>query len=92
VCYDFEMCAVDVREAAAEAGQYGPDGLIVHGMFLEGCGWDAQAGQLCESDPKVRKSRGRCACVGAWRVWGAWGVGRAAVCWYMGCCACGGRA
>jgi len=54
VCYDFEMCAVDVKEASTTA-LCSPDegGLVVHGLFLEGCGWDAQAGMLCESAPKV---------------------------------------
>ena len=28
-------------------------GLVVYGMFLEGCGWDAAAAELVESAPKV---------------------------------------
>ncbi len=49
VGYDFEMLGTDPNaytEAPAE-------GLYTYGLFLEGCGWDGAAGQLCESQPKV---------------------------------------
>ena len=29
------------------------EGVYIHGLYLEGCGWDAVAKQLCESEPKV---------------------------------------
>ena len=29
------------------------EGVYVYGMFLEGCGWDPKAKQLCESQAKV---------------------------------------
>ena len=31
------------------------DGAVVHGMFIEGARWDADAGQLAESLPKVSR-------------------------------------
>ncbi len=47
---------MDVESAAAAAkGSQRQEGLVVHGLFLEGCGWDADARQLCESAPKVRE-------------------------------------
>ena len=34
--------------------QSGPeDGIYIHGLFLEGCAWNAADKQLCESRPKV---------------------------------------
>jgi dynein heavy chain len=49
VGYDFEMLDVD-HEQYAKAPE---EGVYVYGMFLEGCGWDRGAKQLCESQPKV---------------------------------------
>ena len=55
VTYDFEMCAMDVEQASSSVMcNPNQEGLVVHGMFLEGCGWDASTGMLCESQPKVR--------------------------------------
>lgn len=55
VSYDYEMSALDTAEAAKSNQLPGNgDCLVVHGMYLEGCGWDPEAGLLCESEPKVR--------------------------------------
>ena len=40
-----------VREAPSE-------GVYVHGLYLDGCAWDAKAGRLVDSEPKAR-----CACL-----------------------------
>jgi dynein heavy chain, axonemal len=56
VTYDHEMLSQDETEYT-EA----PDaGVCVHGMFLEGCGWDAGSRQLCESQPKVLFAKAPC--------------------------------
>jgi len=57
VSYNFEMCAMDVERASAT--NTNQEGLIVHGLYLEGCAWDANAGLLCESAPKVGLHRNR---------------------------------
>lgn len=47
--YDYEMLSPDsslYTEAPAE-------GLYTEGLFLEGCAWDSNSGQLCESEAKV---------------------------------------
>jgi dynein heavy chain len=49
VGYDFEMMDIDhdkYKKAPSE-------GVYVHGMFLEGCGWSSSSKKLCESEPKV---------------------------------------
>jgi len=80
VCYDFEMCALDPEEAAVSTHLPKNQGsLVVHGMFLEGCGWNAQAGRLCESEPKVRQHL--CLCV-----YVCWSCGSECVC----VCVCAG--
>uniref|UniRef100_A0A7S1SRN5 Dynein heavy chain n=1 Tax=Tetraselmis chuii TaxID=63592 RepID=A0A7S1SRN5_9CHLO len=49
VGYDFEMMGTDEKEYTE-----GPqEGVYVYGMFLDGCAWDKNAEQLCESKPKV---------------------------------------
>ncbi|PNH03664.1 Dynein heavy chain 7, axonemal [Tetrabaena socialis] len=49
VGFDFVMMGTDpsTYETPPE------DGVYVHGLFLEGCAWDASERQLCESRPKV---------------------------------------
>ncbi|GLC60993.1 hypothetical protein PLESTB_001703700 [Pleodorina starrii] len=49
VGFDFVMMGTDpsAYETPPE------DGVYVHGLFLEGCGWDPLAHRLCESRPKV---------------------------------------
>lgn len=37
----------------AALGPAPAEGVCIHGLYLEGCGWDAKAKQLCESAPKV---------------------------------------
>ncbi|KAG2436335.1 hypothetical protein HXX76_006644 [Chlamydomonas incerta] len=49
VGFDFVMMGTDPA-AYTEPPE---DGVFVHGLFLEGCAWDASAKQLCESRPKV---------------------------------------
>jgi dynein heavy chain len=49
VGFDFEAVGMD----PAAISKPPPDGVYVHGMFLEGCGWDAAKSRLAESAPKV---------------------------------------
>jgi len=49
VSYDFEMLDVDYEQYQTAPSE----GVYVYGMFIEGCGWDAKARKLCESQPKV---------------------------------------
>ncbi|KXZ55711.1 DHC8 protein [Gonium pectorale] len=49
VSFGFETLGMD----ASSYRQPPTEGVYVHGMFLEGCGWDAAAQRLCESQPKV---------------------------------------
>ena len=49
------------------------DGIYIHGLFIEGCAWDAGGKQLTESRPKV------CVCVcaqGGWEKAQGWLKGR----------------
>lgn len=49
VQFDFEMLP-----GSAAAGVEAPsEGVVVYGMYLEGCAWDAAAQELTESAPKV---------------------------------------
>ena len=49
VGFDFEFMGMDPN-----ALQKPPtDGIYVHGLFLEGCGWDQATGSLDESKPKL---------------------------------------
>ena len=52
VGFDFVMMGTDPA-AYTEPPE---DGVFVHGLFLEGCAWDASAKQLCESRPKVGRT------------------------------------
>ena len=48
--FDFEVIGMNAADFPT-----GPeDGVYVKGMFLEGCGYDADKKVLCESQPKVR--------------------------------------
>ncbi|KAG2482389.1 hypothetical protein HYH03_018685 [Edaphochlamys debaryana] len=49
VGFDFVMMGTD----PAAYTEPPADGVYVHGLYLEGCAWDAAARQLCESRPKV---------------------------------------
>ncbi len=49
VGYDFQMLGTDPAALVDPP----TEGVYIHGLFLEGCGWDARARQLCESRPKV---------------------------------------
>jgi dynein heavy chain, axonemal len=49
VGFDFQVIPQD----AAALQEPPPVGVYVHGLYLEGCGWDAQAQTLTESRPKV---------------------------------------
>lgn len=48
VGYDFEMLGMDPKQYTTPPSE----GVYVHGLYLEGAGWDA-AGKLTESAPKV---------------------------------------
>jgi dynein heavy chain, axonemal len=56
VAYDFEMLSDD----PALHNEAPPEGVYVHGLFLEGCGWDKEAQQLQESEPKVLFAHAPC--------------------------------
>ena len=49
--YDFEMLEVGPERYM---GKHPSEGVIVYGLYLEGCGWDAHRKELTESEPKVR--------------------------------------
>ncbi len=53
VGFDFEVVAPGSEEAVAAIRAPPAEGVYVHGLFLEGAGWDAAAGRLAESAPKV---------------------------------------
>lgn len=50
VDYDFEMLSNDPEQYKTPP----EEGVYVHGLFLEGCRWDAQQQELVESNPKAR--------------------------------------
>ncbi|GMH41668.1 hypothetical protein BSKO_09578 [Bryopsis sp. KO-2023] len=49
VGFDFEMLGVDESQYTTPP----EDGVYVHGLFVEGCGWDDSKKQLRESESKV---------------------------------------
>jgi dynein heavy chain, axonemal len=49
VNYDFEMLGMDPTAYS----QPPASGVYIEGLYLEGCGWDADSKRLCESQPKV---------------------------------------
>ncbi|KAG2501733.1 hypothetical protein HYH03_000233 [Edaphochlamys debaryana] len=49
VGFGYEMLGMDHASFRSPPAE----GVYVHGMFLEGCGWDAGPKLLCESQPKV---------------------------------------
>ena len=53
VGFDFEFVGMDPDKLKTPPSH----GVYVHGMFLEGCGWDDAEGTLTESRPKVLYER-----------------------------------
>lgn len=53
--YNYSIDSIDLDfEFFAEKPEQKPeDGAIVHGLYLEGCRWDIEAGELTESLPKI---------------------------------------
>jgi dynein heavy chain, axonemal len=49
VAYGFEMLSLDPSSHTAPPAE----GVYVHGLFLEGAGWDAGRRQLCEAAPRA---------------------------------------
>lgn len=49
VGFGFEMMGLDPAAYRTPPSE----GVYIHGLFLEGCGWDPAVQQLCESQPKV---------------------------------------
>jgi len=49
VSFEFQVMGTDHTEYTEQP----EDGVYIYGMFLEGCGWDAEKKLLCESKPKV---------------------------------------
>ena len=44
----------DVLHSESPDGMVAPeDGVLIHGLFLEGCGWASKGGKLVDSEPKV---------------------------------------
>ena len=56
VAYDYDMLGMD----PAQYKEAPEDGVYIHGLFLEGAGWDAESSQLCESAPAVLFCRAPC--------------------------------
>lgn len=50
-----DMLAFDYDTQSVEfvATEPAPDGVYIHGLFIEGCRWDASKGTLAESEPKA---------------------------------------
>ena len=56
VAYDFDMLGMD-PEQYKDAPKFG---VYIHGLYLEGAGWDPEGSQLCESAPAVLYCRAPC--------------------------------
>jgi hypothetical protein len=53
VGYDFVMMSTDPSTYTTPPSE----GVYIHGLYLEGCGWDPLVKRLCESRPKVGRKR-----------------------------------
>lgn len=47
--FDFEV----LDQATADIKHAPPDGAYIHGLYLDGCGWDHKSQQLTDSQPKA---------------------------------------
>eukprot|EP00854_Cymbomonas_tetramitiformis_P002484 gene2484-3228_t len=54
IAFDFEVIGMNVDDFPAAP----EDGVYIHGMYLEGCAFDAKKKMLCESEPKILYSPG----------------------------------
>lgn len=45
----------EVKDRSGDTDQPHPDGVFIHGLFLEAAAWDWNMHTLCESQPKVRR-------------------------------------
>lgn len=49
VAFQFNVLGTDPSQYVSPP----TEGVLVHGMFIEGCGWDSIERKLCEAEPKV---------------------------------------